>query len=328
MPNDPFELRLYSAENLLNQVIKREGEIKIGETVHFGAIQEQTNYVILGIAENIGPQANNGLSGSEKAFGSFLTRFLNMQSNRHINGNEICILGSIEQNTAFSTVQEARNLVEKLDDLVTETLLTHCNEKTIPILIGGGHNNALPLIEFSHRMHKKSIQVVNMDPHADCRPLEGRHSGNSFSYAFDKGFISAYNVLGLHKAYNSEYILNYLEEKKCFHHFFEDYIESPQQFDEDLHLVFSSLANDRPCGIELDMDAIQHMPSSAYTPSGITLEQARKYVRKFAHHSTTCYLHLPEASPQNSLEEKIVGKSLAYLVWDFIQTRQQFSRYS
>jgi formiminoglutamase len=37
------------------------------------------------------------------------------------------------------------------------------------------------------------------------------------------------------------------------------------------------------------------------------------------------YLHLPEAAPKNEKEEAIVGKTLAYLVTDFIKANQSAS---
>ena len=67
------------------------------------------------------------------------------------------------------------------------------------------------------------------------------------------------------------------------------------------------------------MDAIAYMPSSAFSPSGWTLDQVRNYLIFAAQNSEKlAYLHLPEASPKNELDEKIVGKALAYLVRDFI----------
>jgi hypothetical protein len=37
--------------------------------------------------------------------------------------------------------------------------------------------------------------------------------------------------------------------------------------------------------------------------------------------SNVKYLHLPEAAPQTEQDFKIVGKTLAYLVWDFLSVR-------
>ena len=61
--------------------------------------------------------------------------------------------------------------------------------KKIPIIVGGGHNNAYGIIKGSALALNKKINVLNIDAHADFRPLEGRHSGNGFSYAFHEGFI-------------------------------------------------------------------------------------------------------------------------------------------
>ena len=158
-----------------------------------------------------------------------------------------------------------------------------------------------------------------MDPHADCRPLEGRHSGNPFSYARKDGCLSQYTVLGLHAAYNSESMLSYLNEQEFYYSYFEEYIVRPEKLDSDLQTII--IRSDDPIGIELDLDAIQHMPSSAYTPSGIQLETARKYLMRLSSSKrSAAYLHLPEGAPCTPEEEKTVGKAIAYLIHDFVST--------
>ena len=59
----------------------------------------------------------------------------------------------------------------------------------------------------------KAINVLNLDPHADCREIDRRHSGNSFSYAMQEGWLANYAVLGLHQQYNSQSMLERLAEK-------------------------------------------------------------------------------------------------------------------
>ena len=94
----------------------------------------------------------------------------------------------------------------------TEIVKPYVIKGYIPIVIGGGHNNAYPIIKTISESFNQAIHVFNLDPHADCRALEGRHSGNSFSYAKEHGFIDQYTVFGLHKNYNSEFIYSYLEK--------------------------------------------------------------------------------------------------------------------
>src|SRR5690554_7982236 len=97
-------------------------------------------------------------------------------------------------------------MVEELDNFLIKILLEHINQNHIPKVIGGGHNYAYPLMKFSYERYQQQIQVVNFDAHADYRRLEGRHSGNPFSYAFEDGYLKKYFVLGLHQRFNSQQI--------------------------------------------------------------------------------------------------------------------------
>ena len=47
-----------------------------------------------------------------------------------------------------------------------------------------------------------TVAAVNLDPHADFRATEGRHSGNGFSYAYMDGALGFYHVVGLHPGKN------------------------------------------------------------------------------------------------------------------------------
>lgn len=313
-----FDLFYPTDTNRSNWVSERSGEHRLGQKVCFR--NEQTNlseykFHVLGISESAGPRANGGFPGSENAFPAFITRFLSMQSNRFLTGESICINGYINQ---LDKVEDLNAAVEEIDLIVTQWTEEVVAAGGIPIVIGGGHNNAYGIIKGASLALKKTINLVNMDPHADVRDREGRHSGNAFNYAWKEGFLGIYNVLGLHESYNNEAILNRLEEMSARVVWFETWIDNPQLFYDDVEALVRD--NDcEPLGIELDMDAIIAMPTSARTPSGITMEQARFYIRKTAAGCNPLYLHLPEASPLNAVEESLAGKALAYLVTDFIK---------
>ena len=105
-----------------------------------------------------------------------------------------------------------------------------------------------------------------------------------------------------------------------------------------------------PRGVEVDLDAIAGMPTSAASPSGVSVEAARRFVRHLASVPTTVassssplplslssssssssssslpvYLHLAEGAPELGGAEgegaRTVGKTLAYLTTDFIECR-------
>lgn len=317
-----FEFTPFLKESLSNITSKRDGEKKIGEELNtFDEIGFENQYFILGISEDIGPQSNGGFGGSTKAFGAFLKRFVNIQSNSFLSGKNTLILGEITSNIQFTDLATGRQLVEELDLFVETILSPYIKKSMIPIVIGGGHNNAFPIIKAISKFLEKPISVINFDPHADFRPLEGRHSGNPFSYAFDQGLLNRYAILGLHQSYNSTFILNQLSQNNFLYSFFDDYLNFNADFNVDVKR-FATYIQAEPFGIDLDMDSIAFMPSSAFTPSGMTVENARTYLLILAKSKNVQYLHLPEAAPKNTEEEAVVGKTLAYLVSDFIKAHQ------
>jgi len=329
-----------NTEQILNLTGTRKGEVKIGERVQtwgsdglesLEAFQKNgARFCLLGIPECIGVLGNHGNPGAQNAWEAFLPAFLNVQSNRFLSGTEFLLLGEInvmelqKQAIAVDTttgyfLQKMHVLCERLDVLVSPIIKSIIEAGLIPIVIGGGHNNAYPILKgvteglgLRHGVH-----CINLDAHADYRVMEGRHSGNGFSYAKNEGFLDRYFAFGLHQSYNGENMLKALDiAENVGYHFSEDIDYLDRDLAKALEFVYDRQV---PCGVELDMDVIRMMPSSAISPSGFSLEQARQFVRRSAEALDAAYLHLPEAAPQNDLESKMVGKSLAYLVTDFVK---------
>lgn len=322
-----FKLQLPDETHLKRWLTGREGETRIGQNVLFrSSLEMKTDswkdkrFHILGVKEDLGPRLNGGKGGSEAAFEAFIPRFLGVQSNQFLTGNSICIHGFIDLREPIEMISHAH--VDDLDYLISTWVKEVVDCGGIPIVIGGGHNNAYPIIKGVSESTGLAISVVNLDPHADTRAMEGRHSGNPFSYAYEYGFLGHYSVLGLHESYNNQFILDHLQQMKAFFTFYESWLEKPFKFQADIDKVYDSHFQ-TVMGVELDMDAIAYMPSSAFTPSGITVDQARIYVRKMASLEKVCYLHLPEAAPKNETDELIVGKALTYLVADFVKEYQK-----
>ena len=314
--NNNFSFEFFSQEQASNFYTKRVGETKVGEIVPNNSVAD-SKFVLLGIEESAGPIANNGFSGSENAWSSFLANFLNTQIHKHFLGKEIAILGSIKNINPPVSIDEAKIQVEELDAFVLEILNQELSQNQIPIVIGGGHNNALPLIRWSAQTN--GINCVNIDPHADCRKTESRHSGNSFSTALEEKTIKSYSVLGLHEAYNNQFILDFLEKHSCFHTYYEDYLLGKSTLLADFQKRVNELIPTEKIAMEIDMDAIAFMPSSALSPSGFSVDQIRAVCLSLRTiQSKVSYLHFPEAAPKTPIEQKIVGKALSYFVRDFV----------
>lgn len=284
---------------------------------HFSQqVFSSAKYVLIGVSENVGPQANWGREGSENAFEAFSKVFFNTQFYPEVPLQNLAFLGQIKQVKQTSDRSEATVMVEELDQLILEVLTQHLAPHQIPIIVGGGHNNALPLMRWA--ANKGKLSVVNIDAHADLRPTELRHSGNSFSVALEEGLLANYGVFGLHEAFNNSAIRNQLTNPQISHRFYEDYLQGPYQLLDDV-MGFVSHQH-HAVGIEIDMDSIALMPSSAFSPSGWSLDQIRALVLKLGHiKPQIAYLNLTEAAPLDERDNLIVGKALSYLVRDFVR---------
>ena len=212
----------YRREDVLKLTRKRSGEEKIGEFVETVSSDwkvdlknSSSRFVLLGIPEDIGVRANYGRAGASTAFKPALESFLNQQNNSFLNAASVFVLGEIKVDDLMekashldiktkSDMAELRNLVTVLDERVGEVVECIIRLKKIPIIIGGGHNNAFGNIKGTSQAAGEKIHVINCDPHLDFRPLEGRHSGNGFSYAFEQGFLDKYAVLAMHEQYNNK----------------------------------------------------------------------------------------------------------------------------
>jgi len=290
----------------------RIGEIRVGSSL---SAPTHAPFQILGICESIGSQVNNGLPGAENGFHAFIEEFSLTQIHDTFQSTLFSFLGVVTIHNI--KLASCSNTVEELDEFVLEVLNKNMTKGQIPIVIGGGHNNALPIVRWANN-HKADFAVINIDAHADTREATMRHSGNPFSFAINESTLSHYHVLGLHEAYNNAYIRFYLKENAKFYSFFEDYLFKKREISKDI-LQLSSSLKDIPCGIEIDMDSIVNFPSSAISPSGWTLNE----MRQILHYLTTSlsivsYLHISEGAPKNKDERKMCGKAISYLVRDFI----------
>lgn len=329
-------LKIYSEKELASLIKKRAGETKFGEKVCFVETLEDlkkhpAKYVLVGIPEDIGVRANYGNPGTSIAWEAALGNLLNIQHNHLTNAENVIVLGEIDCETQMQQaatiskdenhyLEELGELVTQIDHKVSEVVKKIVEAGKFPILIGGGHNNSYGNLKGTSEALQKPINCINFDAHTDFRALEHRHSGNGFSYAFEEGFLDKYFIFGLHRNYTSEAVFITMgeESEKVKFNLFEDIsIKQKLSFSEALKEAENFCCNEN-FGIELDMDAIEMMGSSAISPSGFTLSEARKFVSYFSKHQNARYLHICEGSPSGGVFPNQVGKAIAYLVSDTI----------
>ncbi|MBV2130073.1 formimidoylglutamase [Arsukibacterium indicum] len=315
-------LQRFSSEELGKYCIRRSGETRLGQQLLLPDPQlpytellaahkaAGGQFVLLGIAECIGPLANMGNAGAELAWQAFLQRFLNLQHNDSLCTDSVLLLGQIDcadlqqqaatlDNQNAQDLAKLRQLCAKLDLRVKQQLEPIFAAGLYPVVIGGGHNNAYPLLQALAEVSGQPVNCANLDPHADFRPLEGRHSGNGFSYANAGGYLGHYTVLGLDPQKNSAASLAMLQQAGGDFVSYQQFAVRQQlSYQQALDKVIEQCCYGKAdIAIELDTDSIQAMPASAINYSGLSVEQAAQFVFQLARLPRARYLHLAEAAP-------------------------------
>ncbi len=321
----------------------RSGEIKFGEKMLtvpknmdvFSYLKEcDAKYVLFGIPEDIGIRANYGRPGAASAWESTLKSIANIQHNRFCKGYDLLILGQLNvfeemelaPNLDFNVTADRKKLnllVETIDKEVVHIISIIIKAGKIPIIIGGGHNNAYGNIKGTALAKGKPIHAINFDAHSDFRILEGRHSGNGFSYAYEEGFLKKYFIFGLHENYTSKNVLDNLkkiEDRVRYNTYDEINIRKQKNFHQEMVLASEFIQNDF-YGIEIDLDAIPNIASSAMTLSGFSVEELRQFISFFGKNPNVAYLHICEGAPDlgDDKNNHLIGKLIGYLITDFIK---------
>jgi formiminoglutamase len=315
---------------------KRDGETKLGQIVDVvqdgealsDALARSTApFALIGIPEDIGVRANGGVGGTHTAWPATLKALLNVQSTPQLSGEEVLVLGAFDFEVLMKhshglRAVELRPLVEEVDAAVAPVIEAIIRAGKIPLVIGGGHNNALPILRGAAIALDHPLSAINVDAHTDCRPTEGRHSGNPFRYAMDEGILARYAALGLQEAYNGGAVVSALRnDPRVQLHFFEDiFLRGRYGWEAAVDFALQHVAG-YVSGIELDVDCITGVLSSAATPTGLPVMEARRTLYRLVQSADVAYLHLPEGAARlaDGRTSALTGKLLATLVLDFIR---------
>jgi formiminoglutamase len=333
--------RYYTKDDLLGRTRLRRFETRVGERV---VVSNGTDlatriasatvpYMLFGIQENIGVRANWGTGGTSSAWPLFLETFLNIQSNDFFTGDSVMVLGHfdfsdmerlIDANAGSEEekVDACRHAVHAIDEEVEKLVKAIVAAGKIPVVIGGGLNNAYPLLKGAAKGLQQAqqtplpqINCINLDAHAGYGPEEGRHSGNAFRYAESDGFLQKYCVIGLNESYLPQNVwvdivnnpfMDCITYEDIFIHEKRSFIQAVA------HAI--DFTEDGFAGIELDLDSVEN-------ECGITTQQARQHVSLCAASTKAAYLHFSERAAQLQVRKKneATGTLLSYLVTDFIK---------
>jgi formiminoglutamase len=341
------KLIVFTVNDLAKITNHRSGEIKFGEKML--TIPKETDpisflktceskYVLFGIPEDIGVRANFGRPGAASAWDSAIKSIANIQHNRFCKGSQLLVLGKLDvskemkevKNLDFNNVNDRKRLsqlVEVIDKEVSHIIFNIIKSGKTPIIIGGGHNNAYGNIKGTALAKGKPINAINFDAHSDFRILEGRHSGNGFSYVYEEGFLKKYFIFGLHENHTSKSVLDIIkktEDRLRYNTYDSIKIRKEKDFNNELVQAMKFIESD-DFGIEIDLDAIPGIASSAMTLSGFSIEELRQFISYFGKNKKAAYLHICEGAPDlgEVKNSHLIGKLIGYLVTDLIKSNNE-----
>lgn len=337
-------LKIYTKKDILALTKVRKFETKLGEQlqvltnaseIELSIKQSSAKFVMFGVPEDIGIKADMGKGGAGSAWNAFLQSFLNIQSNDFLDGKEILFLGyfdfsdleSVIESNAHNyeeKIEAYRHAVNTIDDAVEQLVQIITQNRKMPLVIGGGHNNAYPCIKGAAKgWHKAGaielaqINAINLDTNSHYQPMEGRHSGNAFRYAEEDGYLQKYCVVGLHEneltqntwidIVNNPFI-------DCITH--EDiFLHEKKTFIDSVSLA-AAFTDGGLCGIELDLDVVERANTV-----GISANHARQYLTYIASDCRPAYLHICDGVPlaADHSQDIYEGKLISYLVTDFVK---------
>ncbi len=343
-------LNVYRKQDILALTRIRQFETKLGERVLVaadpaniaGAVEHtEAEYVLVGIPEDIGVRANEGRGGSGTAWPFFLKSFLNQQSNDFLTGESVLVLGYFDfseldrliEANAFGREEKLtafRHAVHTIDEAVEPLIKLITAAGKIPIVVGGGHNNAYPLIKGAAKgLHKAGliplpqINAVNLDAHSGFRPAEGRHSGNAFRYAEEDGFLEKYCAIGVHENDLPQNVwLDIINNPFVDLITYEDILVLEKRSFTQAVAHATGFTEDNYIGLELDLDVFG--PAGTGMPAtGLGALQARQYVTFAAIDSRIAYFHICEGIFSLSHGQcEAAGQLMAVILSDFLKARE------
>lgn len=220
----------------------------------------KATWILIGVPDDRGVKNNYGRVGAKKGPDAFRESFF-AQGIGDISPATASIfdLGNLKLQTSLSQT------LDLLRNIISEIKKADSSKKFI--VIGGGHDIAYGeiagCIHASH--HPTDHHIVNIDAHADVRPLEAHQvitSGTPFYRLIEEvGLLSEnYHPFGLQRPSNNPDLVKWMNSKSIEPYWLEkmpDFVTQQNNFHELLENM-----NGKPWHLSVDMDGFP----SAYSP--------------------------------------------------------------
>ncbi len=316
-----------SREDITHLTDKRKGDLKLGESVQTITSDNweaelkasDARFVLLGIPEDIGIRAEYRQGDTVSFWPEVLTAFLNLQDHGAFKAAGIMVLGSFDFEAKMALAdnadtEELSELTEYVDNAVSPFIQKIAQAGKVPIVIGGGHNNAYGVLKGVSEARNSSVNCINLDAFSDFKTMDRRHAGNGFRYAHRRGYLNKYAVVGLQEYGNSQEIMEEFNDDPdmCYSYYEDIFVREKLSFYEAVN--FAIARTGRPCGLDIDFRCIDGMALDTMS-CGIAPLLVRQFITWCTKELSPVYLHLAEGSTDMSCAPALA----ATLIADFIR---------
>lgn len=345
-------LRPVAEGDLRTMTSGRAGETRLGEVMRTvdteGHVPPGTRVAILGIPEDVGVRANLGRPGTRRMWREALRALVHMQANDTIDASSVAVAGTVDvrdiqreaksadralaaarreaalggrraaraAESAASLLGRLRELCAEIDGRV-EAVTAHLRGAgAVPIVIGGGHNNALGIMAGCAKFARRSMNCVNVDLHGDLRAMEGRHSGNPFTYAAHGGVLERYAVIGLQECTANSAVMEALRDPRMRAFTLDAIIRGEIDLAASIDGAVTH-AGSGPATVEIDIDCVTGAPASATAASGLSPREVRMCAARLSRELDVHAAHIAEGAPGlGPWPDAMLAKLVAELVCD------------
>lgn len=268
------------------------------------------DFVVLGICNDLGVQANGGRVGAVEgpyAFRQALGRLPFDIATRPLYDG-----GDLPSTTPY----------EDFFSLGGERIASILSKKAIPILIGGGHDCSLASYRGCRSVFKDAFTVLTLDAHCDVRPVLGPNNGNPFFRMMEEG-LQGHRLMqtGLNPFVNALAHQDYLRDRGAELHFLDEDHEHASLMHVDDWLRRDLM----PVLATIDMDVFHGSDApgvSALNPWGIKADEGMEIMRLLGSNEKVIMLDLMELCPTHD-REGLTAKLMAHMVAYFMQATSQ-----
>ncbi|MFU8812374.1 MAG: formimidoylglutamase [Balneolaceae bacterium] len=258
-----------------------------------------------------GVKRNGGRPGASDAPKLILEQLMKLTPHPAYHHNHTKLLETV----SFCEPISCSGDVESDQELLGETVGSLLKDEIIPVVIGGGHETSFGHFLGYANAHKP-VHILNIDAHADVRPLKNgkAHSGSPFrqSIGHPSGLCKSYNVFGLNPASISADHYNYVNEhgKAIFK---PDVTSSTVP-------TFLDQRNNGHVMATMDMDAVNQADApgvSAPNSAGLSADMWLNCAFEFGKSRAVRSFDICEVNPRLDRDHQTV-KLAAYTLWNFL----------